>query len=191
MLAASCAPGPKVEPKPEAEKEPAPPPSPSGFVMKPFHRALKEEMQNSYDQADEIVIGVFTGIHRDDEDGLIYYFGDFSRFDKETMSWGPSQNVIMQVQPDKVKPEIIKRNEFKRLIDLDRTGICWDYYKGSRSIYMVEGKRNLIFIEFGLSEAGSTSYRNLLDAYPVTDQCRAQDVFNLMIRDLASNKTNF
>lgn len=146
-----------------------------------------EEMRISYDRADEVVIGALRGKHTDKKDSLIYYLSDFSRFDKETLSWGPPQNVIMQVRPDKVKSEIIRRNEFKRLIELDKTGICWDFYQGNRSIYLVEGKENLIFLEFGLDEASSQSYRILLDAYPVTDECRSRDVFNLMIRDLVSN----
>lgn len=190
MLATSCAPGPRIQPEPEPETELAPPPIPSGFIMKPFHRSMSEEMRKSYDRADEIITGVFTGIHHNKEDGLTYYFSDFSRFDKETLSWGSSQNVFIQVRPDKVNPEIIRRNEFKRLIDLDRVGICWDYYQGKRSIYLVEGKKNLIFLEFAFDEASSTSFRNLLDAYPGTNQCRARDVFNLMIRDLVSSKTN-
>lgn len=188
MLAASCAPRPRVEPEPEPEIGPSPPPYPSGFVMKPFHRSMSEEMRKSYDLADEIIIGVLTGIPHDKEDGLVYYFSDFSSFDKETLSWGSPQNVIMQVRLDKFKPEIIRRNEFKRLIDLDKTGICWDYYQGNRSIYLVEGKKNLIFLELIFDEASSASFRNLLDAYPVTDRCRARDVFNLMIRDLVSSR---
>jgi len=145
---------------------------------------MKEEMRRSYDHADEIVIGVFTRAHKDKKNGIIYYFSDFSMFDKVTLSWDSPQNVIMQVQQDELKPEIIRRNEFKRLIDLDKTGICWDFYEGSRSVFLVEGKMNLIFLEVGFDEASSTSYRHLLDAYPVTDECRARDVFDLMIKDL-------
>ncbi len=182
-LMTGCAPGPKVQPEPEPEPVEAPPP-PSGFVMKPFHRSMKEQMRKSYDRANEIIAGVFTDTYQDKEKGLIYYFSDFSRFDKETLSWGPSQNVIMHVQPDEFKPEIIWKNEFKTLIDLDKTGICWDYYQGNRNVFLVEGKMNLIFLETGFDEATNDSYRNLLDAYPVTDECRARDVFNLMIQDL-------
>ena len=176
-----CAPGPKVQPEPVE----APPP---GFVMKSFHRSMKEEMRRSYDRANEIVIAVFTGAYKDKKNGTIYYFSDFSMFDKETLSWGPTQNVVMQVHQDKFKPEIIRRNEFKRLIDLDKTGICWDYYEGNRSVFLVEGKMNLIFLEMGFDEASSTSYRHLLDAYPVTDECRARDVFDLMIQDLIAER---
>ncbi len=175
-----CAPGPKVQPEPVEVP-------PSGFVMKSFHRSMKEEMRRSYDRANEIVIGVFAGIHKDKKSGIIYYFSDFIMFDKETLSWSPPQKVIMQVRQDELKPEIIRRNEFKRLIDLDKTGICWDYYEGSRSVFLVEGKMNLIFLEVGFDEASSTSFRHLFDAYPVTDECRARDVFDLMIQDLIAD----
>jgi len=178
-----CAPGPRVQPEPA---EVSPPPS--GFVMQSFHRSMKEEMRKSYDRADEIVIGVFTGTHNDKKNGIIYYFSDLSVFDKETLSWGQPQNVIMQVQQDEFKPEIIRRNEFKRLIDLDKTGICWDYYEGSRSVFLVEGEMNLIFLETGFDEASSISYRHLLDAYLVTDECRARDVFDLMIQELIAER---
>lgn len=178
----SCAPRPEVVSEPETEPVEAPPPT--GFVMKPFHRSMKQQMRKSYYLANEIIVGIFTGTFQDENKGFIYYFSDFSRFDKETLSWGSSQNVIMQVQPDEFKPEIIRRNEFKTLIDLDKTGICWDYYQGDRNIFLVEGRKNLIFLETGFDEATNDSYRNLLDAYPVTDECRARDVFNLMIQDL-------
>jgi hypothetical protein len=174
-----CAPGLKV--KPELVEVPSPS---SGFVMKSFHQSMKGEMRRSYDRADEIVIGVFTGIHKDKKNGIIYYFSDFSMFDKKTLSWDSPQNVIVQVRQDELKPEIIQRNEFKRLVDLDKSGICWDYYEGSRSVFLVEGKMNLIFLEMGFDETSSTSYWRLLDAYPVTDECRARDVFDLMIQDL-------
>lgn len=182
-LMTSCAPRTEVLPEPEPEPV-EPPPVPSGFVMKPFHRSMKQEMRNSYDRSNEIVAGVFTSTHRDEEGALIFYFADFSRFDKETHSWGPPQNVIMKVRQDKLEPEIIWRNEFKTLIDLDKTGICWDYYEGKRNVFLVEGRTNLIFLEVGFDEVANDSYRNLLDAYPVTDECRARDVFNLMIQDL-------
>ncbi len=176
-----CALGPKVQPEPM--EVPAP-----GFVMKSFHRSMKEEMRRSYDRANEIIIAVFTGTHKDKKNSTIYYFSDFSMFDKETLSWNPIQNVVMQVQQDKFKPEIIRRNEFKRLVDLDKTGICWDYYEGSRSVFLVEGKMNLIFLETGFDEASSTPYRHLLDAYPLTDECKARDVFDLMIQELIAEQ---
>lgn len=185
VLMTACAPGPGVRPESEPETKPLPPPSP-GFVMKSFHRSMKEEMRQSYDRADEIIIGIFSGAHEDKTDSLTYYFSDFSVFDRSTQDWGPYQNVIMQVHPQEFTPELILRNEFKRLIDLDKTGICWDVYQGQRTIFLVEGKMNLIFLELSFDEASTKSYRNLLDAYPVTDECRARDVFNLMIQDMAT-----
>jgi hypothetical protein len=184
-LMAGCAPGPKVQPAPKPAAV-EPPPPPSGFVMKSFHRSMIEEMRKSYDRANEIFIGEFTGTHQDEKGGLIYYFSDFTRFDKNMLSWGSVQNVIMQVQPEAFEPEIIRRNEFKKLIDLDKIGICWDFYEGNRSVFLVEGKMNLIFVEMGFDSSISKSYRNLVDAYPVTDQCRAKELFNLMIQDMAS-----
>ncbi len=180
-----CVPSPEVVPEPEPEPVKAPPPS-SGFVMKSYHHSMKEEMRKSYDRANEIIVGVFTGPHTDKKGSLIFYFSDFSRFDKDTLSWGSAQNVIMNVQPDELRPEIIRRNEFKKLIDLDKTGICWDFYQGDRNVFLVEGQMNLIFLEVGFDEAVGDSYRILLDAYPATDECRAKDVFDLMIQDLVS-----
>ena len=186
ILATSCARGPKVQPLPKPEEKPSLPPVPSGFVMKSFQQAMSQGMRKSFNLADEIIIGVFSGTSQSQKDGLIYYFNDFSRFNKKTLSWEPLQNVILQIRADKVKPEIIGGNEFKRLIDLDKVGICWDSYQGKRSIYLVEGKENLIFLEFGFDETSSQSYWDLIDAYPVTKECRAKDVFNLMIHNLYS-----
>jgi hypothetical protein len=185
VLMTGCAQRPEVVPEPEPEPVEAPPPS-SGFVMKSYHHSMKEEMRKSYDRANEIIVGVFTGPHKDKKSGLIFYFSDFSQFDKNTLSWGSAQNVIMKVQPAEISPEIIRRNEFKKLIDLDKTGICWDFYQGDRNVFLVEGQMNLIFLEVGFDEAVSDSYRILFDAYPVTDECRAKDVFDLMIQDLVS-----
>jgi hypothetical protein len=182
-LMTGCVPGPEISPEPEPEPVETPPP-PSGFVMKSFHRSMKEEMQKSWDLANEIIVGVFSGTHQDKKSGLIYYFSDFRQFDKQTLSWGSTQNVIMKVQPDELKPEIIRRKEFKRLIDLDKIGICWDFYQGNRNVFLVEGQVNLIFLNMGFDEATGDAYRKLLDAYPVTEECRAKDVFDLMIQDL-------
>lgn len=187
MTGCSPAPGVRHEPEPVVSKEPSPP---KGFVMKSFHRSMIAEMRRSFDRANEIVIGVLTGSHEDKKNGLVYYFSDFTRFDKETLSWGTAQNVIMQVRPYDFAPEIIERNEFKTLIDMDKIGICWDFYQGNRSVFLVEGKMNLVFLEMGFDEASGQSYRHLIDAYPVTDECRARDVFDLMIQDRLS-KTLF
>lgn len=185
-LMTGCAPRPEVQPEPEPEPV-VTPPHPSGFVMKSYHRSMKEEMRKSYDRASEIIAGIFTGIHQDKMSGLIYYFSDFSQFDKETLSWGSSQDVIMKVLPGRLKPEIIRQKEFKSLIDLDKTGICWDFYQGDRNVFLVEEKMNLIFLEMGFDETTGESYRIVIDAYPATNECRARDVFDLMIRDLVSN----
>ncbi len=177
----SCVPSPEALPKPEPKPVEATPPS--GFVMKPFHLSMKEKMQESYERADEIIIGNFSGTHYNKKRGIIYYFSDFSQFDKETLSWGTTQNIVMPVHQEELEPEIIRRNEFKTLIDLDKIGICWDFYQGNRNIYLVEGKKNLIFLEVGFDKASGHFYRNLLDSYPVTDECRAKYIFNLMIQD--------
>ncbi|MBM3285712.1 MAG: hypothetical protein FJY81_07540 [Candidatus Aminicenantes bacterium] len=182
-LVLSCARAPEVQPEPAAM--PSLPPVPPGFVMKSFQVSMHEEMRKSYGQADEIMTGVFAGTYEDEHKGLVYYFGDFSLFDKQTVSWGPAMDVIVEVRPDTFKPEIIRRQEFIKLIALDRVGICWDFYDGRRSVFLVEGQKNLVFLKVGLAEATNDSLRNLLDAYPVTRECRAVDVFNLMIRRLA------
>jgi hypothetical protein len=184
-----CAPGPKAVPEPKPEPVEAPP-APSGFVMKSFHHSMKEAMEKSYDRANEIIFGVFTATHKDEKTGLLYYFSDFSQFDKQTLSWSPPQNVIMKIQQNELKPEIIWQDEFKRLIDLDKIGICWDYYQGNRNVFLVEGRLNLIFLESGFDEASSDAYRHLIDAYPVTDECRAKDVFDLMIQDRINSFTH-
>lgn len=183
LLAICCAKAPKVEPEPE-ETELSLPSVPRGFVMKSFQRSMSQEMQKSYYDADEIIIGEFMGIHEDEESGAVYYFSDFSKFNKETLSWSEIQKVIMKVQPGKLKPEIIKKDEFGYLLDLDKVGICWDYYQGKRNVYLVEGKENLIFIDFYFDEISQESRRNLIDAYPVTDECKAKAVFNLTLREL-------
>jgi hypothetical protein len=182
-LMTGCAQRPEVLPEPEAERSVASR-SPSGFLMKSYHRSMKEEMRKSYDRANEILIGIFSGIHQDKKGNLVYYFSDFSLFDKDMLAWGSSQNVIMKVQPDVFEPEIIRRNEFKNLLDLDKTGICWDFYEGDRNVFLIEGKMNLIFCELGFDEVSGDSFRILLDSYPSTDECRARDVFNMMIQEI-------
>lgn len=146
---------------------------------------MQEEMVRSYGRADEILVGVFAGIHEDTNNQTSYYFEDFSSFNKETLTWSSRVEVIVEVRASFLKPEIIRRAEFKRLIPLDRVGICWDFYQGKRSVFLVEGQRNLVFLEAGLDETENSAYRELVDAYPVTQECRAVDVFNLMIRDIA------
>ncbi len=156
--------------------------------MKPFQVLMHDEMRKSYDQADEIMIGVFAGTYEDDHHGSVYYFEDFNLFKKETFSWGPAMKVIVEVRSEKFKPEIIRQGEFRNLIALDRVGICWDDYEGRRSVFLVEGQANLVFLKTGLDLAQNKSYRILLDAYPATKECRAVDVFHLMIRRLAEGE---
>ena len=184
-----CTPRPDVSLESEPEPVEASPP-PSRFVMKSFHLSMKEEMRKSYAHANEVIVGVFKGTHLDKKSGLIFYFSDFSRFDRQTLCWEVPQNVIMKVQRDELQPEIIRKNEFKRLIDLDKIGICWDSYQGNRNVFLVEGRVNLIFLETGFNEATGEAYRNLLDAYPVTEECRAKDVFNQMIQDRINSVTH-
>ena len=151
--------------------------------MKPYHEAMNAEMRISFERADEIIIGVYSGSHNDEQFGLIHYFDDFKSFDKAGMFWGPEKKVIVQVQANELKPEIIKKNEFKQLSDLDKVGICWDSYEQTRYVYLVEGQKMLIFLQTDYDEALNRSYRNLIDAYPVTPVCSADDVFDLIIRN--------
>ena len=151
--------------------------------MKPYHEAMNTEMRISFERADEIIIGVYSGSHNDEQFGLIHYFDDFKSFDKTGMFWGPEMEVIVQVQEYELKPAIIKKNEFKRLSDLDKVGICWDSYEQIRYVYLVEGQKMLIFLQTGYDETKNRSYRNLIDAYPVTPVCRADDLFDQIIRN--------
>ena len=186
LVIVSCAPVPDILSEPEPETKPTPPPPTEAFSMKPYHEAMNAEMRISFERADEIILGVYSGSHNDEQFGLILYFDDFKNFDKTNMSWGPEMKVIVQVQADELKPEIIKSREFKQLSDLDKVGICWDSYEQTRYVYLVEGQKMLIFLQTGYDEANNRSYRNLIDAYPVTPVCRADDVFDLMIRNLVS-----
>lgn len=147
---------------------------------------MGEEMAKSYERADEIIIGVFDNFYEDESFGIVFNFADFRTFDKDTLSWGKTMNVLMKVQPGSVKPEIIYRTEYDDLIELDRVGICWDVYDGGRNIFLVEGRKNLLFVKLGYDESNNRSYRNLIDAYPVTEICQADKVFTLMIQGLVS-----
>lgn len=188
LLASSCARPPEVKPPPKPR--PPLPPVPPGFSLKPFQVAMSEEMRHSYEQSNEILAAIFVGVRNDDQVGTLYYFDDFSAFDKESFSWSPAASVIVEVRPSSFKPEIIGRDEFKRLIPLDRVGICWDSFEGKRSIYLVEGQKNLIFLRAELDETTDNAYRYLIDAYPVTSECRSVDVFHLMICRLAEGTRN-
>ncbi|MBM3305740.1 MAG: hypothetical protein FJY79_07355 [Candidatus Aminicenantes bacterium] len=180
----SCAKAPEPVAEPAAEAPPAPPPAPAKFAVQPFHRSMSEGMRASYARADEILVGLVEGVVRDKTSGLTCYVSEFRRFDKTTLAWQPRQSSVMQVSADKLRPEIIRLGEFGQLIDLDKTGICWDLYEGVRNIYLVEGQENLLFLEHLTDESGEKLTRGLIDTYPATRECRAVDVFVLMVRDL-------
>ncbi|MCJ7679596.1 MAG: hypothetical protein MUP70_02625, partial [Candidatus Aminicenantes bacterium] len=74
LLMTGCSTPPPVEP----EIKPTPPPPPEGFRLKAYHLSMSAEMEISFQQADEILIGTYTGSHIDSEFGLTYYFTDFS-----------------------------------------------------------------------------------------------------------------
>ncbi len=152
-------------------------------MMKPYHHSMSEEMKISFERADEIIIGVYTGVHMDNQKGKIFYFEDFMRFNKKTLRWGPVENVLLPVLSSELKPKIITREEFKYLSNLDKVGICWDYIEQKRYVYLVEDKPSIVFFEQIVDEENNSSYRNILDTYPVTKDCNAKAVFDLMVRD--------
>ncbi len=184
FMAINCVSTPKKPPEPEATAKPLPPPPPPDFSPQPYHIAMNEEMNKSYQRANEIIIGVYTGSHEDEVYGLTYYFEDFSSFDKETLSWGQEMNVIFQVLPHGLNPVILTHSEFQGLSDLDRTGICWDSYEGVRDVYLIESEKMLIFLKQKYDEENNRAYRNLIDTYPVTKECNTKAVFDLMIREM-------
>ncbi len=184
LFLVSCSSEPDIlsEPKLETKPELSPLPPSLDFSMKPFHEEMSTEMRISFERADEVIIGVYSGNHNDEQFGFIYYFDDFKSFDKTNMTWGPDMKVIVQVQANELKPEIIKKNEFNQLSDIDKVGICWDSYEQTRYVYLVEGQKMLIFLQTGYDETNNRSYRNMIDAYPVTPVCRAENIFDLLIR---------
>ena len=181
LLISSCISKTEIQPGPET-KEPAVVTAP--FVLKPFHEEMQTEMRVIFEQADEIILGVYSGSHINEQIGLFHYFEDYKSLDKASLEWGPLMNVIFQVQAEELNPEIIKADEFKRLSELDKTGICWDLDEQTRYIYLVEGQKMLIFLQTGFDETRNESFRKLIDAYPVTPTCQAKEVFDLMIRDI-------
>ena len=186
FLMMNCGPAPEPQPVPGPAPKPIPPPPPPAFAMKPHHRLMSAEMRKSFDKADEIFVGVYTGSRQDPKDGLLFYFEDFSVFDKESLSWGPAMSVIVQVQPKGFKPEIITRKEFRKLSSLDRIGICWDPYEETRNIFLVEGEKTIVFLELRYDDADGRSHRGLIDTYPVTSDCNAKSVFDLMVRKMVT-----
>jgi hypothetical protein len=174
----------KPESVPEPKTKPTPPPPPPKFDIMDFQRQMGAEMRKSYENADEILLGTYTGGHMDERFGLTYYFDDFISFDKTTLSWGPPMQVIVQVLPHELKPELITRQEYKSLSELDKVGICWDDYEQERYTYLIEGEKMLIFLQQGFDEESTRSYRNLIDTYPATKDCNSKAVFDLMVREL-------
>jgi hypothetical protein len=186
-ILAACAKAPEIAagPAPEA---PPPPAAPAKFAMQPYHRSMSEGMKASYGRADEILVGLVEGVVRDKTSGFVCYVSDFRRFAKAALAWQPREGLIMQISADELRPEIIRSGEFGKLLDLDKTGICWDLHEGVRHIYLVEGRENLMFLEHIFDEGGEGLTRNLIDVYPATRECRAVDVFTLMVRDLVLSR---
>jgi len=182
LLSMNCASTSYVRTEPEADIKTEIHAEPK-IMMKPYHRSMSEEMKISFERADEIIIGVYTGAHMDKQNGETFYFDNFMRFNKKTLRWGPVENTLLPVLSFEFKPKIITREEFKYLSELDKVGICWDYLEKKRYVYLVEGKHSLVFIEQIVDEENNSSYRNLLDTYPVTKDCNAKVVFDLMVRD--------
>ncbi len=182
----SCATTPVVQPEPQPKATLPSEPIPD-VVLKAHHAAMGREMSKAYDQADEILLGLHTGSFVDETDGLTYFFENFQTFDKATLTWGPVMEVVVQVLPRELKPEIITQREFKGMIAMDKIGICWDSYEEKRYVYLVEGENMLLFLELVFDEATTNSYRYLIDTYPATRACDAKTVFDLMIRERYAN----
>jgi hypothetical protein len=153
--------------------------------LKSHHRSMREGMEQSFDKADEIIIGIYTGSYTDGPEGRAYYFDQFRIFNKSTWTWGAEMNALLPVLFRDVKPEIITAQEFKSLSALDKKGICWDDYEGPRVVFLVEGIPTLVFLKQTFDEAENASRRTLVDTYPVTKECRAKDIFDLMLRKRA------
>jgi hypothetical protein len=146
---------------------------------------MRDGMRQSFDRADEIIIGFYTGTYTDGQEGHAYYFDQYRIFNKDTWAWGPEMSALLPVLFQHVKPEIISAPEFKTLSALDKIGICWDDYEGPRIIFLVEGIPTLLFLRHSFDENANTSRRILIDTYPVTRECRSKDVFDLMLRERA------
>jgi hypothetical protein len=155
------------------------------IVLKREHRSMREEMKKSFALADEIIIGIYTGIPAKGPEGKSFYFDRFRTFDKTTWEWGTETDALLPVLFEALQPEIITHREFKELSDLDKIGICWDDFEGPRIVYLVEGVPTLVFMKHIVDETDNTSQRILIDTYPETRNCRAKDVFDLMLRDQA------
>jgi hypothetical protein len=183
LVSSTCAPAPEVKKESVPEVEPSIPIKP-GFMMKPYHHSMLEEMQKSYQRADEIIIGVYTGSYMDEQRVRKFYFENFRRFDRDSLTWSPVENILLPISFQGIKPELISQQEYKNLSELDRTGICWDYYDQTRYLYLVEGVETLVFLERTVDDIQNTSYRILIDTYPSTKNCNAKAVFDLMVKNM-------
>ncbi len=181
-LVSCTSPPPEVRTEPESKV--VVPPAPR-ISLKPYHRSMRDEMQRSFEKADEILVGVYTGTYTDGPPDRAYYFDQIRTFNKETWTWGTEIDVLLPILFVEVRPEIITSREFKTLSALDKTGICWDDYEGPRAFYLVEGIPTLLFLKLVFDEAASSTRRILIDTYPITKDCRANDIFDLMLRELA------
>ncbi len=183
FFGSGCAPhAPEVLPGPESEI--VVPPAPR-IAVKPYHRSMRDGMRRSFERADEIVIADYTGTYTDGPGGRAYYFDQFRTFNNETWTWGPEMSALLPVLFGDVKPEIIASEEFLSLSPLDKTGICWDDYEGPRVVFLVEGIPTMLFLEHSFNETEQALRRIMIDTYPLTKECRAKDVFDLMLRDRA------
>ncbi|MFZ2053466.1 MAG: hypothetical protein WAU81_04640 [Candidatus Aminicenantales bacterium] len=185
LIGVSCTPR-VSEVRVEPENEIVVPAAPR-ISLKPHHRSMREGMRRSFDRADEIIIGIYTGSYTDGPEDRAYYFDQFRVFNKDTWTWGPEMNALLPVLFQDIKPEIITAQEFKSLSVLDKAGICWDDYEGPRVVFLVEGIPTLVFLKQTFDEVEKASRRILVDTYPVTKECRAKDVFDLMLRERAGN----
>jgi len=187
FLNINCASTSVVKSEPEASGEPvsgeaASHIEPAPVAMKPYHRAMGEEMRRSFRRADEIIMAFYTGTRMDKPEGKTYYFDKFFKFNQETYTWGPVTNILLPVIFRELKPQIIYQHEFKSLSKNDRIGICWDYYDEKRFVYLIEGEYSILFLNQELDEETYTNHRILIDIYPVTKYCNAKTVFDLMVR---------
>jgi len=165
--------------RPEPPAEPTEP----AFMLKPFHYSMMDRMQQAFEEADEIILGVYTGMTKDKIKGPTYFFDGFRSFDKESQTWGPQQDVLLTINLLGLKPEIIKKGEYRNMPHVDRIGICWDVLDGKRYFYLVEGQNNLIFVKHELDENGQELFRFLVDTYPSIKECSSKDLFDLMLKE--------
>jgi hypothetical protein len=180
----------KSEPEPSDEPvigEAASHIEPAPVAMKPYHRAMGEEMRRSFRRADEIILAFYTGTRMDKPEGKTFYFDKIFKFNQETHTWGSVTNVLLPVIFRELKPEIIYRYDFKSLSKNDRIGICWDYYDETRFVYLIEGEYSLLFLCQEFDEKTYINHRILIDIYPVTKYCNAKKVFELMVRQVTTS----